>query len=73
MIEEKKGNVVVLSGNNQKKAEYIFNSLQNGFHVLADKPMVITTADFSVLQNAFETAREKNLLLLRYLMTKRYG
>src|SRR5215216_5678088 len=41
MIAEKKGNVVVLSGNNQKKAEYILKSLQNGFNVLADKPMVI--------------------------------
>src|SRR5215212_5773544 len=37
MIAEKNGNVVVLSGNNQKKAEYILNSLQNGFNVLADK------------------------------------
>jgi predicted dehydrogenase len=71
MIAEKKGNVVVLSGNNQKKAEYILKSLQNGFNVLADKPMVIESKDFSVLQQAFETAKEKNLLLYD-IMTERY-
>src|SRR5215212_6651904 len=71
MIAEKKGNVVVLSGNNQKKAEYILKSLQNGFNVLADKPMVIQSNDFSVLQQAFKTAKEKNLLLYD-IMTERY-
>ena len=71
MIAEKKGNVVVLSGNNQKKAEYILKSLQNGFNVLADKPMVIDNKDFSVLQQAFKTAKEKNLLLYD-IMTERY-
>ena len=71
MIAEKKGNVVVLSGNNQKKAEYILKSLQNGFNVLADKPMVIEAKDFPVLQQAFETAKEKDLLLYD-IMTERY-
>src|SRR6188474_3695333 len=37
MIAEKKGNVVVLAGNNQKKTEYILKSLEAGFNVLADK------------------------------------
>lgn len=71
MIAEKKGNVVVLSGNNQKKSEYILRSLENGFNVLADKPMVIQYKDFPVLQKAFETAKEKNLLLYD-IMTERY-
>ncbi|HET6766717.1 MAG TPA: oxidoreductase, partial [Chitinophagaceae bacterium] len=46
MTAEKKGNVVVLSGNNQKKTEYILNSLKNGLNVLADKPMVINSGGF---------------------------
>ena len=71
MISEKKGNVVVLSGNNQKKAEYILQSLQNGFNVLADKPMIIERKDFSVLQKAFETAKDKSLILYD-IMTERY-
>jgi len=46
LIAEKKGNLVILSGNNQKKTDYILSSLQNGFHVLADKPMVIDATGF---------------------------
>ncbi|MEO8404115.1 MAG: putative oxidoreductase C-terminal domain-containing protein [Chitinophagaceae bacterium] len=71
MIAEKKGNVVVLSGNNRKKAEYILKSLQNGFNVFADKPMVVKSEDFGVLKQAFETA-QKNKLLLYDIMTERY-
>ncbi|MBD0289495.1 MAG: Gfo/Idh/MocA family oxidoreductase, partial [Flavisolibacter sp.] len=71
MIVEKKGNVVVLSGNNRKKTEYILKSLQNGFNVLADKPMAINTENFEVLKQAFETAK-KNKLLLYDIMTERF-
>jgi len=71
MIAEKKGNVVVLAGNNQKKTEYILRSLQAGLNVLADKPMAITPEDFDVLKKAFEVAKEKNLLLYD-IMTERF-
>jgi hypothetical protein len=42
MLPDKPGNVVVLSGNNKKKAEYISKSINAGLNVLADKPMIIT-------------------------------
>ena len=71
MIAEKKGNVVVLSGNNEKKTDYILQSLQNGFHVLADKPMVIDADGFEKLKQAFETA-EKNKVVLYDIMTERF-
>ena len=71
MIQEKKGNVVVLSGNNQKKTEYILGSLQNQLNVLADKPMVIDSKGFQQLKEAFEVA-EKNDLLLYDIMTERF-
>lgn len=71
MIAEKKGNVVVLAGNNEKKTEYILKALEAGFNVLADKPMAITPADFELLKKAFEVAREKNLLLYD-IMTERF-
>jgi predicted dehydrogenase len=71
MISEKKGNVVVLSGNNHKKSEYILKSLQNGFNVLADKPMVIDANGFEQLKEAFDVA-QKNKLLLYDIMTERY-
>ncbi|HEY3405454.1 MAG TPA: putative oxidoreductase C-terminal domain-containing protein [Ohtaekwangia sp.] len=71
MIAEKEGNVVVLSGNNQKKIDYIVKSLQNGFNVLADKPMVINHQDFEKLRDAFTVAGNQNLLLYD-IMTERY-
>jgi len=71
MIADKKGNLVMLSGNNQKKTDYILASLQNGFHVLADKPMVINAAGFDQLKQAFDIAAKKKLLLYD-IMTERF-
>ncbi|GAA4728924.1 putative oxidoreductase C-terminal domain-containing protein [Flavisolibacter ginsenosidimutans] len=71
MLAEKKGNVVVLSGNNQKKAEYILKSLQGGFNVLADKPMAIDEKGFEQLKQAFAVADKKGLLLYD-IMTERF-
>jgi len=71
MLADKKGNVVVLAGNNQKKTEYISKSLEAGFNVLADKPMVINSAGFEILKKAFETASRNNLLLYD-IMTERF-
>jgi predicted dehydrogenase len=71
MINGKAGNVVVLSGNNMKKAEYITRSVNAGLNVLADKPMIISPDDFPGLVDAFKTAREKGVLLYD-IMTERY-
>jgi len=71
MLAEKAGNVVVLSGNNLKKAEYVSKSLAAGFHVLADKPMIIGSKDFELLKESFAKAKENNLLLYD-IMTERY-
>jgi predicted dehydrogenase len=71
MLAEKAGNVVVLSGNNEKKMKYIAKSLEAGFHVLADKPMAINGQDFKLLLHAFATAKRKNLLLYD-IMTERF-
>ena len=71
MLREKKGNVVVMAGNNQKKTEYILKAVEAGFHVLADKPMVIDKQNFELLKTAFATAARKNVLLYD-IMTERY-
>jgi len=70
MLEEKAGNVVVLAGNNLKKTTYIQESIDAGFNVLADKPMVIESDGFETLKNTFETANTKDLLLYD-IMTER--
>src|SRR5688572_20707921 len=71
MLQEKKGNVVMIAGNNQKKTSYIKHSIDAGFHVLADKPMAIDRKGFELLQSAFATAEKKKLLLYD-IMTERY-
>lgn len=71
MIEEKSGNVVVIAGNNNKKTEYIKQSLDAGFNVLADKPLAIDVKGFHLLEEAFSTAQKKNLLLYD-IMTERF-
>jgi predicted dehydrogenase len=71
MLEEKAGNVVVISGNNAKKTEYIKRSLEAGVNVLADKPMAINAQGFKELQEAFALAEKKGLLLYD-IMTERY-
>ena len=71
MLEEKPGNVMVVSGNNAKKTEYILKAVRAGIHVLADKPMVIDPEAFPVLEEAFETA-QKNGVLIYDIMTERH-
>jgi predicted dehydrogenase len=71
MLEDKPGNVVVLSGNNKQKAEYITRSVNAGLNVFADKPMIISPGDFPKLEVAFNVAAEKGVLIYD-IMTERY-
>ncbi len=71
MLEEKPGNVMVVSGNNGLKTEYILKAVHDGIHVLADKPMVISPDKFPMLEEAFATA-EKEGVLLKDMMTERH-
>jgi predicted dehydrogenase len=71
MLRDKAGNLVVISGNNRKKTDYIMESVNAGLNVLADKPMVIDREGFELLKKAFATAEENNVLLYD-IMTERY-
>jgi predicted dehydrogenase len=71
MLEEHPGNVMVVSGNNAKKTEYIHRAVQQGIYVLADKPMAINPDDFALLEDAFSIAREKGVLIYD-IMTERH-
>ena len=70
-LAEKKGNVVVLAGNNAAKVDYILKCVENGYNVFADKPMVINPEGFAKLQQAFKIAADKGLLIYD-IMTERY-
>ncbi len=71
MLEERRGNVIVLAGNNRDKTDYILRSAEAGFNVLSDKPMAITRSAFLKLEEAFRLA-EENEVLLYDIMTERY-
>jgi len=71
MITEKKGNVLVLAGNNKEKTGYILSAIDAGLNVLSDKPMAINREDFLLLEEAYTNADTKNLLLYD-MMTERY-
>jgi predicted dehydrogenase len=68
---EHAGDVVVIAGNNRRKAEYITRSVEAGMHVLADKPMAIDAAGFESLRAAFALAAAKGVLLYD-IMTERH-
>lgn len=72
MVQEKRGNVVVLSGNNRIKIDYIEQSVNAGLNVFSDKPMVINKAGFEHLKNAYATAKQKGILMFD-MMTERYS
>ena len=71
MLADHPGNVMVVSGNNAKKTEYILKTVQDGIHVLADKPMVISPDKFPMLEEAFAAASE-NEVLIYDIMTERH-
>ena len=71
MLLDRPGNVMVTSGNNGRKTEYIKKAADAGINVFADKPMAINTEDFELLKDAFEAA-ENNDVLIYDIMTERF-
>jgi predicted dehydrogenase len=69
--EAMRNTVVVISGNNARKTEYITRFIERGTNVLADKPMVIRPSDLAQLRKDFDTAK-KNGVLLYDIMTERF-
>ena len=70
MIKEKMGEAVIIAGHNRSKIKTILACLENGVHVLADKPWVIEAVDFPILEKALKVAQEKNLVVMD-IMTER--
>ena len=62
MLREKPGNVVVLSGRNRGKMDRILACVEGGLNVLADKPWLISAADFPKLEKALDVADAKGLI-----------
>jgi predicted dehydrogenase len=72
MLSEKKGNVVLLAGNNRRKTTYIKRAVDAGLNVFSDKPMAIDMENFELLKAAFASA-DRNNVILYDMMTSRHS
>ena len=71
MISEKPGNVMVVSGKNSKKIDYILAAVTAGLNVYADKPLVTNPDGLKKLEEVFRVAKENNVLVYD-IMTERF-
>jgi len=71
MLRERAGDIVVFTGRNRGKIDKIVEALRAGFHVLADKPWIIASADLPKVEEALSIAAEKRLAAYD-IMTERY-
>jgi predicted dehydrogenase len=71
MLEEKFGDIAVLSGKNAPKVDRILACVKGGFNVLADKPWVIDAAKLPVLEQVIAEARSSGKVVYD-IMTERH-
>ncbi len=71
MLRDRPGTVVILSGRNRSKIRTIQECLNAGFHVLADKPWILSLDDLDNLRQALELADQKERVALD-IMTERH-
>jgi predicted dehydrogenase len=71
MLRDPSGNVVVLSGRNRRKIDYIEAAVGAGLHVLADKPWILRAEDLPRLEAVLNEV-EKRSLVAYDIMTERY-
>lgn len=68
---EPPGNIVVFTGRNRGKLDRMLSVLDAGFHVLSDKPWIISSSELSKLEQALDLAASKNVAAYD-IMTERY-
>jgi len=68
---EQPGNTVVLSGRNKPKIDLMRLAVENGLHVIADKPWVIDHDDFPKLEEVLRQADLRDVIVWDVL-TERY-
>ncbi len=71
MLDERQGNVVVFTGRNRPKVNRMIQTLDAGYHVFADKPWIIRSADMEELKLTLDRARERKLAAYD-IMTERF-
>ena len=71
MVQQKKGNLLILAVNNKHRSRYISEGIKAGYHVFSDKPMAITSEEYQSLLRAIDMAQKKKLIILD-MMSERY-
>ena len=62
MLKERRGDVVVLSGRGRGKVGRIQSCIENGLHILGDKPWILDTADLPRVEKALDDAEKKSVV-----------
>jgi predicted dehydrogenase len=68
---EKAGNVVVISGRNRGKIDYIQTAVGAGYHALVDKPWVLRSEDLPKLKATLDLAEKRGRVAFD-MMTERF-
>ena len=71
MKKEKPGNVVVISGRNRGKIDYIQTSVGAGLNALVDKPWILSSDELKKLKDTLDLADKKGRIALD-IMTERF-
>lgn len=71
LLRDKPAEAVILAGHNREKIRKMLACLQNGFHVLVDKPWIIDSRDLPLLEQALDIAKKQNLIAMD-IMTERH-
>src|SRR2546421_11628248 len=71
MLQERPGNVVILSGRNRGKIAEIVESVKAGLHVLADKPWILKSEDLPAVGAALGEADARGVIAYD-IMTERF-
>ncbi len=71
MQRERPGNVVVISGRNRGKIDYVNASVVSGFHALVDKPWILRSEDLPKLKQTLDLADKKGRVAYD-MMTERF-
>ena len=72
MAADRPGNIVVLSGRNRAKIDYILAALEAGLHVLADKPWIIRSRRPAASWKRRSTRADAKGLIAYDIMTERF-
>ncbi|HEY0715517.1 MAG TPA: putative oxidoreductase C-terminal domain-containing protein, partial [Polyangia bacterium] len=69
--KERAGNVVVISGRNRGKIDYVEGAVAAGYHALVDKPWVLRSEDLPKLKATLDLAEKKGRVAYD-MMTERF-